>query len=183
MAKSLTPESLAKLLDAFSPDKAEAARAYENLRAALIRFFQLKGVSDCEQAADETIDRIPERIGETTAAEDINYIAFSIAKFVFLEKMREERKRDAAADGFYLKQVAPRASTAADEFELLRQCFQRLYENERELLLQYFADLPAEELAAHRQKLADREGIDLNSLRNRVSRLRRRLEECVREKK
>ena len=183
MAKSLTSESLTKLLKAFSRDEVEAAHAYQDLRDSLVRFFRLKGISDCDKAADDTIDRIPERISETTKDEDIKYIAFSIAKFVFLEKVREERKQGAAVDGFYLKNDAPRASGAADEFERLRECFARLYENERELLIRYFADLPPDELAAHRQKLARQAGIDLNSLRNRVSRLRRRLEECANEKK
>jgi len=183
MPKSLTSEAFAKLLSAFSDDEAAAAAAYGELRGGLLRFFQLRGISDFQQAADETLDRLPERIGEQTKKEEIRYIAFGIAKFVLLEKLREERREISAADGFYPPDGAPEPFGAADEFEPLRECFQKLYAHERRLLSSYFTDLPAAELAAHRARLAEREGIDLNSLRNRISRLRRRLEDCLDEKK
>jgi hypothetical protein len=88
-----------------------------------------------------------------------------------------------ADEGFYRKTGAFDKFDERDEFESLRECFKSLYEHERSLLVNYFADLAGDELSEHRQKLADRQGIDLNALRNRVSRLRRRLEECVGRKK
>jgi DNA-directed RNA polymerase specialized sigma24 family protein len=113
----------------------------------------------------------------------VKFIAFSIAKFVFLETIRKEQKQKAAADGFYQNRGAHRSFGDSDGFEPLRDCFEKLYDRERALLLEYFADLPSAQLAAHRQRLADREQMDLNALRNRISRLRRRLEECVGDKK
>jgi DNA-directed RNA polymerase specialized sigma24 family protein len=183
MPKDLTSDSFAKLLGALSADVAEAGRLYTKLQASLVNYFELKGLSEPEQAADETIDRIPERINQKTGKEEVRFIAFSVAKFVFLEKIRKEKKRVNAADGFYAKTDAEQSSGEKDEFEPLRECFKSLYEHERDLLLNYFADLPAEELSEHRQKFADREEIDLNAVRNRVSRLRKRLEDCLKEKK
>ena len=183
MPKSLTSEALEKLLDAFSGDKTAAATAYAELRDSLVRFFELRGVSDPHEAADETVDRIPERINPNTKNEDVKFIAFSIARFVFLEKIRKEQKQKAAADGYYQKRSAPKLLGETDGFESLRDCFKSLYDRERALLLEYFADLPPDELAAHRQRMADRDQVDLNALRNRISRLRKRLEECVKGKK
>ena len=179
MPKDLTSVSFAKLLKALSSDEAEAAQLYTKLHASLVRYFELKGISAPDKAADETIDRVPERINQNTKKEDIRYIAFSVAKFVFLEKIRKEQKRMRADEGFYQKTDTIKYLDEKDEFEPLRQCFKSLYEHERELLVSYFADLAADDLSVHRQKLADREGIDLNALRNRVSRLRKRLEDCV----
>jgi len=179
MPKDLTSVLFAKLLQALSSDEAEAARLYTKLHESLVKYFELKGISAPDKAADETIDRIPERINQNTKKEDIRYIAFSVAKFVFLEKIRREKKRARAGEGFYRKTGAIKNPDEKDDFEPLRDCFKSLYEHERQLLVSYFADLPADELSEHRQILADREGIDLNALRNRVSRLRRRLEDCV----
>lgn len=183
MPKSLTSEALEKLLTTFSDDKRAAATAYADLRDSLIRFFQLRGVSDPDEAADETLDRIPERINPTTKKDDVKFIAFSIAKFVFLEKIRQEQKQKAAAEGFYEQRAAPQSLGEADGFEILRECFQSLYDRERALLLEYFADLPSHQLSAHRQHMAERERLDLNALRNRISRLRKRLEDCAGRKK
>lgn len=183
MPKILTSEALEKLLTVFSDDTTAAATAYAELRDSLLRFFQLRGISDADAAADETIDRIPERITENTKADDVKFIAFSIAKFVFLETIRKEQKQKAAADGFYQNRAAPRLLDEPDGFESLRDCLKSLYDRERALLVEYFADLPPEQLAAHRQRMADREQMDLNALRNRISRLRKRLEECVGRKK
>lgn len=183
MPKSLTSEALEKLLDAFSDDKSAAAAAYAELRDSLVRFFELKGISDADQAADETLDRVPERINPNTKKKDVKFIAFSIAKFVFLETIRKEQKQKAAANGYYEKRAAPRLPGETDGFEPLLDCFKSLYDRERALLLEYFADLPPDQLAAHRQRMADREQMDLNALRNRISRLRRRLEECLGRKK
>jgi DNA-directed RNA polymerase specialized sigma24 family protein len=183
MPKDLTSVSFAKLLNALASEETEAAHLYTKLHDSLVRYFELKGISAPDKAADETIDRIPERINLNTKNEDIRFIAFSVAKFVFLEKIRTEQKRARADDEFYQKNGATKNLAETDDFEPLRECFKSLYEHERELLGSYFADLTADELSAHRQKLADREGIDLNALRNRISRLRRRLEDCVGKEK
>lgn len=181
MPKDLTSVSFAKLLQALSANEAEAAMLYTKLHESLVNYFRLKGVSAPDKAADETIDRIPERINPETQREDIRFIAFSVAKFVFLEKLRQEKRRTQAGEKFYQKKGTIDNFGEKDEFEPLRECFNDLYQHERELLVSYFADLSGDELSAHRQNLADREAIDLNALRNRVSRLRKRLEECVKK--
>jgi DNA-directed RNA polymerase specialized sigma24 family protein len=183
MPKDLTSGSLKKLLNAFSEDEAEAAHLYADLRDSLNRFFELKGVSDSDKAADETIDRVAEKINEEAKIEDLRKYAFGVARFVFLERLRREQSHVRAMDAFYLKDSESKEFDVSDEVETFRECFSRLYDYERELLLKYFEDLPAAELFENRQKLAKREKIDLNALRNRISRLRKRLEECLGKRK
>lgn len=183
MPKSLTSDSFAKLLKAFSDDEAEASRLYTNLRDSLIRFFQLRGISDPDKAADDTIDRIAEKLGQNTQIEDLRKFAFGVARFIYLEKLRKEQSRLQAVDAFFLRNSGSKEFGASDEIETFRECFKKLYDHERELLLRYFEDLSADELFEVRQKLAASEKIELNTLRNRVSRLRKRLEDCLGKKK
>jgi DNA-directed RNA polymerase specialized sigma24 family protein len=183
MPKDLTSESLKKLLDALSVDEAEASRLYTNLRGSLVRFFQLKGISDADKAADETLDRVADKINREAKVENLRKFAFGIARFIFLEKLRQEQSCARAVDVFYLKDSATKEFEESDEIEAFRECFKQLYDHERELLLRYFEDLPFAELFESRQKLAEREKIDINALRNRISRLRKRLEECLGKQK
>ena len=183
MPKSLTSESLKKLLDAFSVDETEASRLYTDLRDSLVRFFQLKGAADADKAADETLDRVADKVNQGAKIEDLRKFAFGVARFVFLENLRREQSAKRAADEFYLKDSASKEFEESDEIEIFRECFKNLYDRDRELLLRYFEDLPSRELFDSRQKLAKREGIEINALRNRISRLRKRLEECLSRQK
>ncbi len=183
MPRDLTSDSFAKLLSALSADDAEAAEAYTKLHESLVNFFKLKGISEPDRAADETLDRVPERINADTKREDIRFIAFGVARFIFLEKLRQEKRKTRADENFYQKKGTVDNFDEKDDYTPLRECFNSLYQHEKELLVGYFPDLAGDELSAHRQKMADREGVDLNALRNRVARLRRRLEECVKKEK
>jgi DNA-directed RNA polymerase specialized sigma24 family protein len=179
MPKPLTSESLKKLLDAFSSDKDEAAVAYTKLRDSLVRYFQLKGISEADEAADETIDRVAEKIKQGINIDNLNGFAFGIAKFIFLEKLRSAQIHSRAVEKFYPKVGVSGNLGEADHLEPLRNCFGSLYADEQKLLLGYFEDLSADELFETRRKLAEREKISLNALRNRVSRLRKYLEDCL----
>lgn len=183
MPKDLTSESLKKLLLALSEDEHEAAHLYTRLRDSLVRFFQIKGITDGDAAADETLDRVAEKINLGSEIEDLKSFAFGVARFVALEVLRRERSRASAADSFYLKDSGTDEFHQTDAVAHLRECFKELYPRERELLVKYFEDLAADELSESRLKLARDEGVSLNALRNRISRLRKRLEDCLRGRK
>lgn len=183
MPKSLTSESLKKLLAALSSDEVEAVRLYTKLRESLVRFFQIKGVADEDESADETLDRVAEKLEQGAKIEDLRNFAFGVAKYVALEAIRREQTRARSADSFYLKDSATDEFGESDAVETLRECFKGLYERERRLILKYFEDLTADELYENRRKLAESENLSLNALRNRISRLRKRLEDCMRGRK
>ncbi len=175
----LTSESLTKLLSTLSSDETAAAIAYTKLRDALVRYFQIKGILEADEAADETIDRLANKINQNNQIEDLTKYAFGVAKNVFLEKLRLTQIRTRATDGYYLKNVKHQNFGETDHLEPLRKCFKSLYEDEQKLLLSYFEDLPADELFENRRQLAERERVSINVLRNRVSRLRKHLEDCL----
>lgn len=182
MPKDLTSESLKKLLEAFSADETEASRLYTNLRGSLVRFFGLKGISDPDKAADETIDRVADKLNQEAKIEDLRKFAFGVARFVYLENLRREQTAKRAVDEFYLKDSSTKFEEP-DQIETYRECFQNLYDDERRLLSSYFEDLPPAALFESRQNLARREKIEVNALRNRISRLRKRLEDCFNKRR
>lgn len=183
MPNPLTSETLAALLNSFSSDEEEAAFAYTKLRGSLVRYFQLKGISEADEAADATIDRVAEKLNQKTEIEDLTKYAFGVAKKVFLERLRASQIESRATARFYEKSAKNDGVVETNYLEPLRKCFDALYDDERKLLLRYFEDLPSDQLFEHRQELAKRQNVSLNVLRNRVSRIRKCLEDCIDKKK
>ena len=183
MPNPLTSETLAALLNSFSSDEEEAAFAYTKLRGSLVRYFQLKGISEADEAADATIDRVAAKLSQDTKIEDLSRYAFGVAKNVFLERLRASQIENRAVARFYKNPEKNQDLEETNYLEPLRNCFDALYDDEQKLLLRYFEDLPSDQLFEHRQELAKRRNVSLNVLRNRVSRIRKRLEDCLDKKK
>ncbi|MBS1793468.1 MAG: sigma-70 family RNA polymerase sigma factor [Acidobacteria bacterium] len=183
MPNSLTSDSLSGLLKRFSSNEEEAARAYTELREKLVRYFRIKGLSEADDAADLTLDRLAEKVRQAEEIADLTKYAFGVAKNVFREILRASRVEGRAVVKFYEKSGQTRRTNDTTYLEPLRRCFDGLYEDEQELLTRYYEDLPADQLYEHRQALAKKQKVSLNVLRNRVSRIRKRLEDCVDKKK
>ncbi len=61
---ALTPEAFDTLLACLDRDRDRAAEKYEEIRNALITFFEHRGCLSPEEYADETINRVARRISE-----------------------------------------------------------------------------------------------------------------------
>lgn len=181
MPNDLTTEVFANLLNLFSRDPDAAGLQYTRLHEALVRFFETKGISEPNLAADETIDRVAEKVNQAAEINDIVKYSFGVARYVALENMRKERSAMRVAERI-LRQTS--ASHDSDgEFEVLRDCFRGLYPKEQRLLMEYYSAELEGGKADFRRKLAEREKVSVNTLRIRVSRLRKRLEDCLYDKK
>ncbi len=175
---TLTAEGLSRLLDRLDPDPDEAARAYEHLRRALLRFFEWRGAWPPDECADITIDRLGRRLEEDTSIGDVRHYAHGIARLVLLERQR--RPTAASVDDLdHLPFVEP---AGGDDGDVLRECFDRCLadvpSDGRSLLLAYYEGERAVKIA-NRRRLASTLGLSENALRSRVQRLRDRLEHCV----
>ncbi|MDQ2745922.1 MAG: hypothetical protein M3T96_01515 [Acidobacteriota bacterium] len=177
MTKNLTAESLNRLLVKLSDDEREAAVAYTNLRASLIRFFELKGDSEPETAADETLDRTALKVTADAPVDNVKNYSFGVARLIFLERRRRSQREKNAAEDFY--DGVQTATVETDEVNFFRECFQSLPVADREFMQSYFTDVPYQELTELRRRLTDEAGISLNQVRVKISRLRKRLENCV----
>lgn len=179
MAKNLTSESLNLLLAKFSEDERQAAVAYTNLRDSLVRFFALKGDSEPEAAADETLDRTALKVAADTPIDNITKYSFGVARLIFLERMRLARKETNAAEDFYTGKGVSPIDAETDDFKFFRECFDGLPPAERTFLQSYFTDAPYQKIIETRRRLTSEAGVSINQIRVKVSRLRKRLENCV----
>lgn len=179
-------EDLKRLLARLDADPERAWQAYSELRLALLTYFQHNHCVDPEQLADETLDRIarkPEGVEIANVAE----FAFGVARNV----RREAHRRSALRTGLdeltrhdegKSREPSPE-DTIVDKMEMtrrsacLKHCLGKLTPDERLLFQQYHPD-ECDALDEHRQHLAQAMGVSWTSLRMRVSRIRRKLEEC-----
>jgi DNA-directed RNA polymerase specialized sigma24 family protein len=171
----------ARLLARLDPDPDRAAAEYERLRVTLEKFFDWQGAWPPEECADETLDRLALKLEAGTSIDNVNAYARGIARLVLLEW---QRRPTPVAVGYRLERAGLSVPpTPDDEADPLLGCFERclatLDVTTRELILDYYVgDLGAK--IDNRRRLAQTLGLSAGALRNRVQRVRNRLEDCVR---
>ncbi len=178
----MTDKSLNVLLESFTENQDEAGRAYTNLRNSLVRYFQIKGDFDADEAADATLDRVAAKLAQNTKVDNLTKYSFGVARLIFLERLRTAEKAGTAQTEFYAQQKSDKTDEQTDDFSIFRECFDVLIDEEKEILKNYFADLPFANLTAHREDLSLKYNVSLNNMRLKVFRLRQRLENCLKNK-
>lgn len=165
----MTADHLASLLAALGP---EAADRYEQLRWRLVRLFQWERCVDPEALADEALDRLARRLAESEPVERIESYLFGIARLLLREEeTRNIRQRIKLAE-FARTRVRLSLPASGELAERLSRCLATLEPAQRRLVLAYYQDKQRERLAAELN-------LHMNALRNRVLRLREKLEKCV----
>ena len=181
----MTSEELERLLEILDPEDREAAgRKYEEIRQRLIRLFKARSCADPEGLADETIDRAAKRFlaGLEVESDDPTAFFCGIAGNLAKEHIRKEVTWKRKADS-HPGPTAEEPPDLAEEEEgrrrqaSLRKCLKRLTEEQRSLVLGYYAG--SDRIAA-RHRLAESLGVTANALRIRAHRVRVQLEDCTR---
>ena len=103
-------------------------------------------------------------------------------KFLQEVSAKLDQKQRIAAKGFYADKMSIKPEVETDDFSPLRECFSHLADDEKQILQEYFADIPHLELFEQRKKMQIKYDISLSSLRVKIFRLRERLENCLKEK-
>lgn len=182
MALSTLPDrdQFSRFLAALGDDPAAAGEQYEHLRARLIRFFTWERCPNPDHWADTVFDRVASRIGAGEEIKNIPAFVTATARIVLLEAWRfyqREMTLLEARDQSSSHEIPPPEETVA----ILEECLKALSAENRELILHYYQG-DAQQRIRNRQRLAEKMGISLNSLRNRALRLREKLEQCVKER-
>jgi RNA polymerase sigma factor (sigma-70 family) len=187
----ITREAFDRMLAELHPDSERAGEQYENIRRKLVKLFEWRGCVHAEECADETFNRVAQKIYDGTAiwAND----PYSYFHGVALNVLREYW-RSAEQTAKTLDEVAQIQDLSVDPEDLLsRETEQREKERLLEYLNQCLQKLPPESLhlitryhqgeetqdKSRRKVLAQSLGIPLNALRIRAYRIRIEIEECV----
>jgi DNA-directed RNA polymerase specialized sigma24 family protein len=162
----LTPESFEHLLTWLDPARERAGVKYEDVRRALIRFFERHGSARADELADETINRVARRIadGELVRSPDAYAYFHGVARNVYLESVKHqaiERKVTVLHTGGVPRRTLGSLANCLDE------SLHALSAEGRELLESYYRDGCV--------KLAARLQISPNAVRIRVCREKQRL--------
>ncbi|MBS1796207.1 MAG: sigma-70 family RNA polymerase sigma factor [Acidobacteria bacterium] len=168
---------------------------FNALRLKIRRFFEFQaGPTDAADLADETISRVAARLaggGEIESADPYYYFrGFAVN---VLREYRRQQPRTVSLDDVERSAAVPvapnplelaveRENRAENErrLECLRKTLAELPPENRELFLDYHQPR-AGTREAGRLALAERLGIDVTALRNRITRLRKKIEQLILE--
>lgn len=180
----LTPEAFEALLRQLSPDRERAGELYETIRHKLVRLFEWRGCVAPEDLADVTFNRVARRLAEGVELRSNDPYGYfcGVAHLVYKEVLRKAaREHRALTAGDWPPLAAEEDAPSDARLECLRRCLAELPPDQRDLVLRYHQGNSdqGESNIRNRQQLAQEVGIQLNALRIRVHRVRRKLESCV----
>jgi len=187
----ITREAFDRMLAELHPDIERAGEQYEKIRQKLMKLFEWRGCPHAEECADETFNRVAQKICEGTSIWTND--PYSYFHGVALNVLREYW-RSAEQTAKTLEEVAQIHGLAVDPenlllveteqrkkerlLECLNRCLQKLSPESLQLITRYHQG--EEDLdKARRKELAQSLGIPLNALRIRAYRIRAAIEECV----
>jgi RNA polymerase sigma factor (sigma-70 family) len=191
---SITQEAFDRLLAELHPDSERAGEQYEQIRRKLVKMFQWRGCALAEECADETFNRVAQKIGEgaTFWADDPYSYFHGVALNILKEYWRSPEQMAKT-----LEELAPSQALSADPEELmlremghlekermlecLNQCLQKLPPESFHLITRYHQgeEAPDKMDKVRRKELANALGIPPNALRIRAYRIRVEVEKCV----
>ena len=178
----ITQEKFDELLAWFNPDREQAGIKYEEIRRSLIKILAWRKCSDAEGLADETINRVADKVHELKEnySGDPAIYFHAVANRLVMECQREAKLHVPLGDiGSALdpSEENPEDDSEREE-ECLNTCMESLDSDKRELILLYYREEKQAKIE-HRKELARRLGIDTNALRVRAHRIRVSLEKCI----
>src|SRR5581483_3812215 len=159
-------------------DRERAGEKYETLRLGLIRFFEWRGCLFPEDHADEVMDRVARKIVQGEEIRNIYSYITGVARFVFMEVVKEREKQQAALRELPSNPVSEELSDDNVRLECLRRCLQSFPLESSRLMMAYYEEDEQNKIKL-RKKLAQQLGISPHALRMRLQRLRGKLEECT----
>lgn len=177
----LTQEAFEKLLARLDADRERAGERYETIRLKLVKFFEWRGSASPDEHADETINRVAHKIDDGEVIENLHGYFYGVARFLFLEELKEREKEQAAIDQLPPPILVAEGRDDADsQLECFERCMQKLPTEDCELIIEYYQEEKRAKIE-RRKNLAGRLRVSLNVLRIRAHRIRTKLDECVHE--
>ena len=160
-----------------SPDPEKSGEEYLRLRFRLTTFFANRNCRFGDDLADETINRVCQKIGQVEVENKLAFV-YGFAKNVFFESLRKEK------DHLDIDQLNI-AANQAEEFDdpvadCLDKCLKKLSVTDRILVLDYFSEEKQAKIDLHKQ-IAESLKMTQTALRMKIMRLKQKLRICVNE--
>ncbi|MFN0086939.1 MAG: sigma-70 family RNA polymerase sigma factor [Blastocatellia bacterium] len=178
----LSPQAFDRLLSAFHDDRDRAGEEYEKLRRVLVTFFDWRGCRSPEDLADETFNRVARRLEEGEMVRNVADYCHGVARRLVFEAIPAQNKLQDDPDDFQHISVKTEDPEELHDRERRYECFERcmakLPDEDRGLVIGYYKTEKRAKID-NRIALAQSLGVNLNSLRVRVHRIRAKLEECI----
>jgi len=184
----LTEPALRRLLDWLDEGADSDGAKFVEMRRRLVSYFDRKNCSASDELADEALNRIARRLEEKGAIEGeapARY-CYIVARFVFLEYLRESKRKDLLMAAIERQRGSDQARPVDDPdsrermLKCLEQCTRQPEPLNRELITRYYAGRERIKIE-NRRALAQSLGITMNALSIRACRIRDRLEACVQQ--
>ncbi|MDX2030151.1 MAG: sigma-70 family RNA polymerase sigma factor [Blastocatellia bacterium] len=168
-----------RFLACLDTDRERAGHEYERIRGRLLLYFQCRDIVQAEDCADESINRVIQKLEAGEELRDPVQYVFGVARMVLLETTRRQARHQEVDEETLVSAPQPEDDEGLrPRLDCLRRCLQRLTPEKRELITQYYQEEKRAKINL-RQQLAQRLGVDLNTLRVRACRLRDALQACV----
>ena len=190
----ITRETFDRMLAELHPDSERAGEQYEKIRQKLVKLFEWRGCAHAEECADETFNRVAQKICEGTSiwADDPYSYFHGVALNVLREYWRSAEQtvktleemaqiQDASVDPEDLLSREMEQMEKERLLECLNQCLQELPPESLHLITRYHQGEETQDKVC-RKELARALGIPLNALRIRAYRIRVEIEECVKKR-
>jgi DNA-directed RNA polymerase specialized sigma24 family protein len=177
IALPLTAEKFDAVLQWLDSDPIAAGSEYVSIQKGLIGMFAAQGFCDAEGLADETINRVADRlpeIGPNYDGKPVHYFRGVARNIIFEVKRRKEIATD------LLPERPTKPLDVSDEYNCLLKCLRFLSSKDRDLILDYHVYEGHDKVLNH-LTMAEEERISLSNLRVKTFRIRARLEKCVLE--
>ena len=170
-----------KLLNCLSDDREEAGARFEKIRGGLVRYFRLKGCHEPEALADESMNRVINRIDKLDLSQRSKFdsLFYGFASMVFLEYLRKEKKRF-----IQLSEIPEQASHTDGHLhedlalDCLRKCLKDLNASDGTLLVKYYSEGNKANLKA-REQLAIQNEMEIGALQTKIHRIKKVLRPCI----
>lgn len=143
------------------------------MRFRLITFFSHRNCLFPEDLTDETLNRVILKIEEEEIENRQAYI-YGVAKFVYLESLRKEKKHLNIDE----ITIAENSSKATDD--CLEKCLNELSNENRELILDYYSEEKQAKISLH-NRLSEKLNLTKTALRMKIVRIKQKLKICLEE--
>lgn len=184
---SLSATAFRHLLEWLDGGEDSGGERYLEMRRRLVAYFDRKNCQAPDELADETLNRVARRLFEESLqiSETPAKYCYIVARFVFMENLRDTRKGHLLFDDTQSQHTLPVENDEEEKtnkekmFACLEHCLDRLDAGHREMITRYYLGSERTKIE-NRRALAESLHITVNALSIRACRIRAKLEVCLR---